>query len=719
MQTYTPVSRFRPTLLAIIANCAGLAAALPAAAQVAGDECSNAIVVTANTPVTVNTATMTASASPPSSIAGTCPFLTWGATTKDAWFRFDAPRGGRLTALLCGSNYDTSVVMYQGSCGSLLRIACDDDDCQPSGPTYQSKIMDQVVTAGPVYIRVGGYSTAAGTAVLDVQFEETVGDVRCWGYNAYGQCNTPADLGACSRVAGGGYHTIALRIDGGVRCWGDNPYGQCNTPADLGACSSVAGGDYHSVALRSDGGVRCWGYNNYGACNTPADLGPCLSIAGGGDHTIALRSDGGVRCWGRNIYGQCNTPADLGPCSSVAGGLYHTIALRSDGGVRCWGLNDSGQCNTPADLGACSSVAGGGLHTIALRSDGGVRCWGRNDFGQCDTPADLGACSSVAGGGFHTIALRTDGVVRCWGRNIYGQCNTPADLGACSSIAGGYYHTIALNRPDCDSNGVNDYTELAGHDCNGNGIHDCTDSLAGNIEDCNNNGLGDSCEKQLQVLASSGQVGPIGALTPRVFTVSSAVEALEPDAVTIRIRARGDFSGGLEYIRVRIGSTFDRNALGGTVDCGAGTPWQEFTMSATTFNQSFEPDGSLRVRLDPSTAVDSNLCPEGTWVEVQLSYLGARSTDCNLNGVMDTCEIADGLTVDSNHNGVPDTCEIPFTVCPGDFDGNNTVSGSDLGALLGSWGPCPPGAVGDMDSNGVVNGADLGALLGAWGPCDN
>ena len=564
MQTYTPISRFRPTLLAIIANCAGLAAAVPAGAGgVPGDECIDAIPVTSSAPVSVNTATMTASANPPSSIAGPCPFLNWGATTKDAWFRFDAPRGGRLTALLCGSNYDTSVVMYQGSCGSLFRIACDDDDCQPSGPTYQSKIMDQVVTAGPVYIRVGGYSTAAGTAVLDVQYEETVGAVRCWG---------------------------------------DNGYGQCNTPADLGVCSSVAGGGFHTIALRTDGGVRCWGLNN---------------------------------------SGQCNTPADLGPCSSVAGGGAHTIALRSDGGVRCWGLNNSGQCNTPADLGACSSVAGGGLHTIAL------------------------------------------------------------------------------NRPDCDSNGVNDYTELAGHDCNGNGIHDCTDSLAGNIEDCNNNGLGDSCEKQLQVLASSGQVGPIGALTPRVFTVSSAVEALEPDAVTIRIRARGDFSGGLEYIRVRIGSTFDRNALGGTVDCGAGTPWQEFTMSATAFNQSFEPDGSLRVRLDPSTAVDSNLCPEGTWVEVQLSYLGARSTDCNLNGVMDTCEIADGLTVDSNHNGVPDTCEIPFTVCPGDFDGNNTVSGSDLGALLGSWGPCPPGAVGDMDSNGVVNGADLGALLGAWGPCDN
>jgi hypothetical protein len=288
MQTHTPASRFRPTLLAIISTCAGLAAALPAAAQVAGDECSNAIVVTANTPVSVSTVTMTASANPPSNIAGPCPFLNWGATTKDAWFRFDAPRDGRLTALLCGSNYDTSVVMYQGSCGSLLRIACDDDDCQPSGPTYQSKIMDQVVTAGPVYIRVGGYNNAAGTAVLDVQYEETVGAVRCWGDNGDGQCNTPADLGACSSVAGGGFHTIALRSDGGVRCWGDNADGQCNTPADLGSCSSIAGGAYHTIALRTNGGVRCWGENTFGQCNTPTDLGACSSVAGGGFHTIAL-----------------------------------------------------------------------------------------------------------------------------------------------------------------------------------------------------------------------------------------------------------------------------------------------------------------------------------------------------------------------------------------------------------------------------------------------
>jgi hypothetical protein len=96
---------------------------------------------------------------------------------------------------------------------------------------------------------------------------------------------------------------------------------------DLGPCSSVAGGYYHTIAIRIDGGIRCWGRNDYGQCNTPADLGPCSNVAGGFDHTIALRSDGTVRCWGSNDIGQCNTPADLGPCSSIAAGFSHTIAI--------------------------------------------------------------------------------------------------------------------------------------------------------------------------------------------------------------------------------------------------------------------------------------------------------------------------------------------------------------------------------------------------------
>ena len=83
-------------------------------------------------------------------------------------------------------------------------------------------------------------------------------------------------------LAGTGAGMVAqnAHADGIVRCWGQNNYGQCNTPADLGPCSSVAGGVIHTIALRSDGGVRCWGYNSQGQCYTPVDLGVCSSVAG-------------------------------------------------------------------------------------------------------------------------------------------------------------------------------------------------------------------------------------------------------------------------------------------------------------------------------------------------------------------------------------------------------------------------------------------------------
>jgi len=50
---------------------------------------------------------------------------------------------------------------------------------------------------------------------------------------------------------------------------------------------------------------------------------------------------------------------------------------------------------------------------------------------------------------------------------------------------------------------------------------------------------------------------------------------------------------------------------------------------------------------------------------------------------------------------------------PGDFNGDGVVDGSDLGTLLGEWGPCP-GCAADLDGNGEVDGSDLGVLLGNW-----
>jgi hypothetical protein len=97
--------------------------------------------------------------------------------------------------------------------------------------------------------------------------------------------------------------------------------------------------------------------------------------------------------------------------------------------------------------------------------------------------------------------------------------------------------------------------------------------------------------------------------------------------------------------------------------------------------------------------------------------MGAASSDCNANGVLDSCEIAAGNQADADGNGIPDECVKPLVPCPPDFDGDSFVNGSDLGALLASWGTTNPYY--DLDRDGAVGGGDLGIVLSAWGICSN
>ena len=55
--------------------------------------------------------------------------------------------------------------------------------------------------------------------------------------------------------------------------------------------------------------------------------------------------------------------------------------------------------------------------------------------------------------------------------------------------------------------------------------------------------------------------------------------------------------------------------------------------------------------------------------------------------------------------------------CTGDLNGDRTVTGADIGILLGEWGTSGGTTGADIDGNGTVSGSDLGLLLGAWGPC--
>ncbi|MCP3902590.1 MAG: VCBS repeat-containing protein [Planctomycetes bacterium] len=55
--------------------------------------------------------------------------------------------------------------------------------------------------------------------------------------------------------------------------------------------------------------------------------------------------------------------------------------------------------------------------------------------------------------------------------------------------------------------------------------------------------------------------------------------------------------------------------------------------------------------------------------------------------------------------------------CPEDLDDSGAVGFSDVLAVIGAWGPCPPECPQDLSGNGVVDFADILEVIGAWGPC--
>ncbi len=350
------------------------------------------------------------------------------------------------------------------------------------------------------------------------------GTVWAWGNNEYGQLgngtlynssSTPAQVSGISgitAIAGGGEHSLALKNDGTVWAWGNNFAGELgngtfngsnSTAAQVSGLSGVtaiAGGFYHSLALKNDGTVSAWGYNVDGELgngsntnsSTPVQvsgLSGVTAIAGGGNHSLAVKNGGTVWAWGYNYYGELGnnvaanstTPvpvSGLSGVTAVTGGSYHSLALKNDGTLSAWGYNFEGELgigstsdsNTPVPVGGLSGVtaiAGGGSQSLALKADGTVWAWGNGNEGELgigssiyssDTPVQvsgLTGVTAIVAGYYHNLVLKNDGTVWAWGYNDSGQLgngnlyssSTPAQVSGLSgvtAIAGGGYHSLAL-----------------------------------------------------------------------------------------------------------------------------------------------------------------------------------------------------------------------------------------------------------------------------------
>ena len=71
---------------------------------------------------------------------------------RTAWYRFSVPRNGQVTINTFGSNYDTVLAVYEGSCAQLQMLACNDDHNM-----FSSKATLSVRTGQTYYIEVADW----------------------------------------------------------------------------------------------------------------------------------------------------------------------------------------------------------------------------------------------------------------------------------------------------------------------------------------------------------------------------------------------------------------------------------------------------------------------------------------------------------------------------------------------------------------------------------
>ena len=330
----------------------------------------------------------------------------------------------------------------------------------------------------PVEMTSGSYHTC-------VRYNEN--SVKCWGDAASGQLGngSTADLGDAANEGGGFLpfvnlgtgrtakalatgisHTCAILDTNNVKCWGYNLYGQLGqgSTANLGDGPSEMGDSLANV--------------NLGTGRT------ATQIFAFGYETCAILDNATTKCWGRNTYGQLArgdindrgdaanemgdnlTAINFGTgrtATKLTGGLDFMCALLDNATVKCFGRSNRGQLgygNTNSigdgslevgdgvaavNLGTGRTVvelASGYSHSCAILDNSTMKCWGRNESGQLgqgniltlgDGAGEMGDAliavslgtgfvpSKVWGARQGTCALSGGGVLKCFGLNTSGQ----------------------------------------------------------------------------------------------------------------------------------------------------------------------------------------------------------------------------------------------------------------------------------------------------------
>lgn len=117
-------------------------------------ECADAAAIFVDTLTDFDTTSATVSAPDFSCAAGGGEL-----TSQDVWFTFVATADYMAQASTCGTaSYDTKLEVYEGACGALVTVVCNDDTV-PSGdcPGFTSRADFMAVNGTQYWVRVGGW----------------------------------------------------------------------------------------------------------------------------------------------------------------------------------------------------------------------------------------------------------------------------------------------------------------------------------------------------------------------------------------------------------------------------------------------------------------------------------------------------------------------------------------------------------------------------------
>ena len=124
------------------------------------DQCDGAVPMD-SFPFAFNRSTLADATSTGDPVPGCVP--TFG---NGVWFSFIAPTSGTFSVDLSGSDFDTGLGVYTGTCSSLDEIACDDD----GGGDLTSSLTIPVTGGLTYYVLAGGYNSQVGLLSLQADF---------------------------------------------------------------------------------------------------------------------------------------------------------------------------------------------------------------------------------------------------------------------------------------------------------------------------------------------------------------------------------------------------------------------------------------------------------------------------------------------------------------------------------------------------------------------